>query len=427
MAPGVIGRDFMGEKLALPIRRRQLPCPQPCRQRSGLDGGCRSAARRAPRVPCKPMHAFALCLAVVLATIYSHDSAVAQTNPLPKPMKPYKVQGDFVGKKGKKPAKDLSGIACLPPGEGNRRTCLVVNDENPTAQFAVIEEDRLIVGSEITLIGTAPDAKTLGSKPTAPCPNGKGEFAEFDGEGVAYSASYFYVVGSHGCARNKGEFRLSSFILARIRVDGQGRPVGSDGKPLPAGNTSAAVETTYRVSDLLQRAGDAAKFFGKDLKTANGLNIEGVSVDGDRLWLGLRAPVVGGKAFLVGANIPELFHTDSTPAKSAPEVIPIELNPNLGIRDLTPLPDKRLLVLAGAPEGPAVAYRLFAVDPGNRTVKPLKQLPSVERVEGKKKEKKLGKAEAITVLDATADQVRVLILFDDLENGAPHEDIVSLK
>src|SRR5262249_41828125 len=139
------------------------------------------------------------------------------------------------------------------------------------------EGNRLIVGDPIALIGDEPDPDmTLGRKPKkkkTDCPNGRGDFAEFDGEGVAYSEPYSYVTGSHGCSRSSGEFRLSSFLLARIRVDRQGRPAGGEGEPLPAKKSARAVEITYRVSDLLRRAGAATGFFGKDLETANGLNI----------------------------------------------------------------------------------------------------------------------------------------------------------
>ena len=42
----------------------------------------------------------------------------------------------------------------------------------------------------------------------------------------------------------------------------------------------------------------------------NGLDIEGIAVEGDRVWLGLRGPVLGGHAvaprsrtFIIGLNI----------------------------------------------------------------------------------------------------------------------------
>src|SRR6266446_2448905 len=55
-------------------------------------------------------------------------------------VRPYSVQGDFVDDDGSV-ATDLSGLACtaLPA-----RHCLAVNDENQTAQFATLEDGRIL-------------------------------------------------------------------------------------------------------------------------------------------------------------------------------------------------------------------------------------------------------------------------------------------
>ena len=91
--------------------------------------------------------------------------------------------------------------------------------------------------------------------------------------------------------RNKGKFRLSSFILARVRVDRQGQPVDSAGRPAGIAKTSPqAVETTYRVSDWLKRSGRQRNFSARIWNPLTGLNIEGIAVQGDTIWFGLRAP-----------------------------------------------------------------------------------------------------------------------------------------
>ena len=338
----------------------------------------------------------------------------------PIPLKPMTVQGDFAVSEGTV-ATDISGMACLP--EGTPRTCLLVNDENKNAQFATIQDDRMVVGDPVPLIGSAPDSGTLGRPPDETCEKAD-DFRDLDGEGVAYAAPYFYVVGSHGCGRSKGKFRLSSFILARVRVDRQGQPVDSAGRSLARDKFAQAVETTYRVSDLLKRAGKAAAFFGKDLESADGLNIEGVAVQGDTIWFGLRAPVRKNKtAYLVSGNIGDLFKAGNKRSKARPEVVPIELD-GLGIRDLAPLPDKRLLVVAGAAHGPEVPFKLFVVDPAEGKVTPIGPLAAVTgQVDG---ETKTGKAEGVTVLDMTADKAQVVVLFDSLPNGAPHLANISI-
>jgi Protein of unknown function (DUF3616) len=188
--------------------------------------------------------------------------------------------------------------------------------------------------------------------------------------------------------------RISSFILARVRVAPQGRPADSDGNPLSSNKFNDAVETTYRVSDLLKRAGAAAEFFGNDLNSANGLNIEGIAADGEIIWFGLRAPIESGNAFLVGGSSTDLFRAGHTPSKATPTVIPINLD-GLGIRDLAMLPDKRLLVLAGAAHGQEVTFKMFVIDTNSRTARLVGPLPQVKQlVDG---EVELGKAEAVTI------------------------------
>jgi hypothetical protein len=328
-------------------------------------------------------------------------------------LKPMTIDRGFSVSKGI--ATDISGMACVP--EGAPRKCLVINDENNDAQFVTIQDDRMEVGDTVPLIGDEENGRTLGSPPKGIC-KGKPKFKNLDGEGVAYAAPYFYVVGSHGCGRKDGKFKLSSFILARVRVDARGQPVDDAGRALARKDFAQAVEATYRVSDLLRRAGKAAKFFGKNLKSKKGLNIEGIAVSGDTIWFGLRAPVrKGKKAYLVGGVIDDLFKPGNKRSKAEPDVVPLELD-GRGIRDLAALPDKRLLVVAGAPEGPEVTFRLLVVDPVKEKVTPIAPLPAVTgRVDG---ETVTGKAEGVTVLDIAGDKAQIVVLFDGLANGAPH-------
>jgi len=309
---------------------------------------------------------------------------------------------------------DLSGIACIPLEQGNTYRCLAVNDETQTAQFATVEDGTIDAEEEIRLIGESPDPETVGARPrSVPCPKITEDFEEFDGEGVAYAAPYFYVVGSHGCSRKKGKFRLSTFILARIRVDQEGRPVDEAGSVLTGSAMHEAVETTYRLSDLLPRAEEAGAFFGKALdEDAKGLNIEGIAVQGENLFVGLRAPSIDGRAFILRANVDELFKPgrEPAPATALAETIPVALGPDVGIRDLASLPDGRLLILAGAASGDEIPYRIFVVDPTGANLKELVPPQSDQPT----------RAEAMTVLAATDQEIRLLILFDKA-NTAPQE------
>jgi hypothetical protein len=322
----------------------------------------------------------------------------------------YEVETAF---EGLGPA-DLSGIACIPIEQGTAYRCLAVNDESQTAQFATVKDGRIDAGEVVRLIGESPDPDTVGTRPgSVPCPKITDDFEEFDGEGVAYAAPYFYIVGSHGCARKKGKFRLSTFIFARIRVDAAGRPVDEAGNILTGSQVHQAVETTYRLSDLLPRAEAAGAYFGKSLDAdAKGLTIEGIAVEGETLFLGLRAPSLDGRAFIVRANVDELFKPgrEPAPATALLETIPVALGPDVGIRDLAPLPDGRLLILAGAASGDEIPYRIFVVDPTGANLQQLVP-PQSDRP---------ARAEGITVLEATDKEIRLLILFDKA-NTAPQD------
>jgi hypothetical protein len=242
----------------------------------------------------------ALAAALWLAAV----PAVAETL---VPVGRLNADGDFAGKKGRT-AEDVSGLACMPGPSGARR-CLLINDEGGFAQFALIAENRITPGATLPIIGEAPAAATLG-RPPGPLCKAPGAFAELDGEAVAYADGAFYVAGSHGCSRKKGEFRLSSFHLARIRVDAAGSPSGG-------------VELSYRLSDMLKLAGAAAPYFGRSLMQEDGLNIEGIAVTGETLWAGLRAPSLGGRAFILAASLSALFAPGHEPAGVPPRLIAV--------------------------------------------------------------------------------------------------------
>jgi hypothetical protein len=335
----------------------------------------------------------------------------------------YRVDGDFAGKKPGKPAKDLSGVACMPPMPDGRRVCLFVNDESRHAQFAVLKDGTITPGETIDLVGDKPGDGVLGSPPEANCPAGEGEFGEFDGEGVAYAEPYFYVVGSHGCGRRTGKFVLSSFLLARIRVDAEGRPADNKGKALPQKRWSEAVELTYRLSDSLRSAKVVGKFFGISLDEENGLNVEGVAIDGTRLLAGLRAPSVGGRAFLVAADLQSLFAPGHEPSAHALDVIPLALGDSIGIRDLASLPDGRLLVLAGPAQDQELPYRILIAEPHEGGA--MEEIDELEPVTDQKG--RPAKAEALAVLGNEDKELRVLVLFDGLQNGGPVERRLPLR
>ncbi|AZO80381.1 MULTISPECIES: DUF3616 domain-containing protein [unclassified Bosea (in: a-proteobacteria)] len=317
-----------------------------------------------------------------------------------KPERRIEASSDFAGKKGKA-AKDISGIACRPPAGGEWR-CLVVNDESKAAQFATLTQTTIRPERSLPLIGdTAPAAS--GRQLAIGCPK-QGGFGEFDGEGVAYADRTFYVVGSHGCSRHGGEYRPSSFLLARIP---------------PSNGQAGAPELSWRVSDLLAAAGEVAPYLGKPLDAeANGLNIEGLAVVGDRLWLGLRAPSLNGRAFLVGGSVAELFKPGNEPAATKPQLLAFSAGAQRGVRDLATLADGRLLVLVGPTQEQDVPYAIVLLDPAD---------PTAARELGELRQRKNAKAEALTVLAEERDELRIIVGYDGVKNGEFEEYRLKLR
>jgi uncharacterized protein DUF3616 len=333
-----------------------------------------------------PLRHMSLSLAAVAALLVAGTGILRAQGPLAANLGPIRILQS--PDDDDETASDISGIACM-PGTIDGWRCMVINDEDRAAELVRIAGSALIGGDKVPLIGKKPSASTLGKEPQdAGCSEGKAKFKDLDGEGVAFAAPHFYVVGSHGCSRNSNKFRISSFILGRIPVDAQGTP--------------GTVETSYRLADVLKNAPQVGAFFGKDLNGAGGLNIEGIAVAGGQLIVGLRAPVIDGKAFLVAVDLAHLFSGSSTSPPSNTRVIPLALGANTGIRDLATTPDGRLLVLAGPAQDQDVRYGLFLVDLAAPAA--LTHLATLRDVE---EDGARAKPEGAVVLGATADARRL--------------------
>jgi hypothetical protein len=208
-----------------------------------------------------------------------------------------------------------------------------------------------------------------------------GASQEMDIEGLAAVDGYLWVVGSHALKRRKlkqkdwrrpdlmqelGELvrEPNRYILGRVPLR-----TGMPGAP------TLAREAEGRSVAKLRMAGDRgglARWLRKDRLLSpfsglpakeNGLDIEGIAVAGERVWLGLRGPVIGGHAMVL-----ELLLKEPRPGCLKPRRIgPGEQRyrrhmldtGGLGIRDLR-LDGEDLLLLVGptmALEGTAHVLR----------------------------------------------------------------------
>ncbi|WP_412752265.1 DUF3616 domain-containing protein [Krasilnikovia sp. M28-CT-15] len=283
-------------------------------------------------------------------------------------------------------------------------------------------------------------------------PGADGE-EEADLEGLARTGHFLWAVGSHSLRRRQIKARHDDAkALKRLgRVEGQDNrqilvrlPITEvGGLPTPVrkivvdGRTERAAILAGRgnLRALLADDDHLAPFLaipGKD----NGLDIEGIAVHGERVYLGLRGPVLRGWAFVLevrpypdpadpGRLLLRPFD-DGRPYRK--HVLDLD---GLGVRDLCPDGDD-LLVLAGPTmnlDGPVRIYRWR----GACQVK----MPAVVRGEVLSRELELpygegdDHAEGIGLL-APREQGRVLVVYDSpaaarlTDDGAVVADVVRL-
>lgn len=215
---------------------------------------------------------------------------------------------------------------------------------------------------------------------------------EVDVEGLAIHDGYLWVVGSHSLKRKKvksGESIRKNFkrladadenqpgnryLLARIPLVSEGdsftltkQTMGEDGRLRTAAQLPATAESNLLT--LALRKDEHLRNFlaipGKD----NGFDIEGLAVAGNRVFLGLRGPVLRGWAVVLEI---EVENADSSTLRLKAINPANPHNPDhptyrkhalqldgLGIRDLTVQGDD-LLILAGPTmdlDGPVTLYR----------------------------------------------------------------------
>ncbi len=209
---------------------------------------------------------------------------------------------------------------------------------------------------------------------------------EIDIEGLDVDGGYLWLIGSHSLKRKKAEEKKTvpenikrladvtadgnRFTLARVPLDSSGKPVEKQGDLTVArlqgdarGNVlTEALKKDDHIRPFVPRVLPDGTVEGIPSKD-NGLDVEGLAVSGNRVFLGLRVPVLRGWTVVIELQVTEgssgVFVLDdlgSSGVKFRRHFLQLE---GLGVRDLV-IHEKDLFVLAGPTmdlDGPVSIYR----------------------------------------------------------------------
>ena len=286
--------------------------------------------------------------------------------------------------------KDLSGLA----RSGN--TVLVATDETTRVQLGLLD----------AVAGVIRKSATVRLLPA----EGKGdEDDEIDTEAACHAEAEgaFYVVGSHGVGKKKGDVQPLRFGVYRI--------------PFDAGKGSV-VDSGIERSSLLPWLESESEFRDRMRRPLQqgGFNIEGLAHVGGVLFFGVRSPSIAGRAFVIEVKAEELFRDSGRGIR--PKVHPVELGPDRGIRDIAAVRGGFLLLSGNAAAEPS---KKFPVSEGWKEdeIFTLDFLPAAgpgpfgepERIADVTEPG--GKAEGLLVLSDAEDALEVLIVHDERDQG----------
>jgi hypothetical protein len=237
--------------------------------------------------------------------------------------------------------------------------------------------------------------------------------SEIDIEAIAAEADCYYIVGSHGAAKKTGVHQDNRYRIFRLRVDpGTGRP-----RTVPGVDVRASSELEVAsLAEVLRMDPVLGPHFGRPLQR-RGVNIEGLAARGGQLYVGFRAPNLGGEALVMEIRADDVFRGKPRPVYKLHR---LRLGKGLGIRELVTTRSAFLLIAGNAGSEPSEEYPqsedydkkrdffLFRWDGHDPAVQKIGTLPKTD-----------GQAEAMAVLEETNSSVTVLILFDGPKGGRP--------
>ncbi len=341
-----------------------------------------------------------LLAAVVLPALLAAGVSTAEENAawrLTASPNPLQLSG-FTG------SLDLSGVARA----GN--LVVIGSDELTEIQTGTLDEaGRTIRCAAGLSLATAESQAEEGAKKKKKDGAKKKKAAEIDIEGVCFSAeeNVFYVTGSHGAGKKKGDFQPARCGVYRVPYD-------------PASGAVLAAQATR--SSLLPWLETSVEFKDhvRQPLQQNGFNIEGIACQEGRLYFGVRGPNREGNTWIIETGAAELFRNEGRGLQ--PKVHAIPAGAGRGIREITGVTGGFLIITGNAAAEPVKNFPQ-SLARGEDSAFALSFLPLSEA--GAIGAPQLigdvsapgGKAEGLLVLRDQEDTLELLVLHDGREQG----------
>ena len=314
--------------------------------------------------------------------------------------------------------QSVSGVACALNAQ-QQRVCLLAFDEGTQGYFARLEGD-----------ASAPTLVPLTRPVTLIAGDG-----ELDAEAAATDGRYFYVTGSHSPRRSDCSARPDSRHVVRFARDANTGLAAKPGAVKAVINTviglaasmglqkgpsaPAGYADSTRLWAIMQAQPELAPFVAESqcMGDQGAVNIEGMAVQGERLYFGFRGPVADGAATVLSVDTEALFDPTGR-ANPKAVVTTVALGAHTGIRDMVAVTGGFLLLTGPDDERASqktVAFSVWFWDGLSRQARALAQLDT-QQVSLRSCDKEV-KPEGLTVLQETALGYRLMVLSDGLCDG----------
>lgn len=251
---------------------------------------------------------------------------------------------------------------------------------------------------------------------------------EIDIEGIAFDKenTCLYVIGSHSRKRKTVKIEDKTAAENRARLtDAEISPETDRNRIFQvklkskSGKVKGGIKQFDHLKELFNQDDYLKRFINIPSKE-NGIDIEGLALQNDYLFLGFRGPILRGNyvpVIVINAHALDTELTDY-------EIRFVQLNGS-AIRDMTAVEGGFLII--GGPMGDAPGpYSLYFWDGtdmvyGTDHIRPMP--PAVIHLEEIQPpigdNGAPGKAEGITVLEETATEYKALIVYDSIKGGGP--------